>query len=148
MVKIFFTVVQAYFDLTCMIFFYCYYFAERFSFVESFEIRSSNIQNDVMRMKCWMKQRVNQSNIKILLDAPENVGWKICLQSNFDPTRFFFIEQDFFFFCFFCVLLKPIQHFIQHGIFVMFDEMLDRSNKAFRKLLNIHRKKICVKVSL
>ena len=55
-------------------FFYCYYFAERFSFVESFEIRSSNIQNDVMRMKCWMKQRVNQSNIKILLDAPENVG--------------------------------------------------------------------------
>ena len=29
------------------VFFYCYYLAERFSFVESFEIRSSNIPNDV-----------------------------------------------------------------------------------------------------
>ena len=54
--------------------FYFYYFAERFSFVESFEIRSFNIRNDVTRMKCSMKQRVNQLNMKILLDEPENVG--------------------------------------------------------------------------
>ena len=104
MVRIFFVAVQAHFDLMCMIFFYCHYFAERFSFVESFEIRSSNIWNDVIRMKCWMKQRVNQSNMKILLDEPENVRWKICSQSNFHPTRFFFIEHDFFIFCYFCVL--------------------------------------------
>ena len=86
--------------------FFCYYFAEHFSFLESFKIWSSNIRNDVIRMKCWMKQRVNQSNIKVLLDKPENVGWKICLQSNFDATRFFFIEHDFFFFRHFCVLLN------------------------------------------
>ena len=36
------------------------------------QIRSSNIQNDVIRMKCWIKQRVNQSNIKIVLNEPEN----------------------------------------------------------------------------
>ena len=41
----------------------------RFSFVESFEIRSSNIRNDVIRMKCWM----NRSNVKIVLHEPENV---------------------------------------------------------------------------
>ena len=64
-------------------FFYCYYFAERFSFVESFEIRSSNIQNDVMRMKCWMKQRVNQSNIKIF------VGWAWkCWMKNLLAIKF------------------------------------------------------------
>ena len=58
----------------CMIL-YCYefFFAERFSFVESFEIRSFNIRNDVTRMKCWIKQGANQSNMKILLDEPENV---------------------------------------------------------------------------
>ena len=55
-------------------FFYCYYFAECFSIVESFEIQSSNIRNDVIRMKCWMKQRVDQSNMKSLLNEPENVG--------------------------------------------------------------------------
>ena len=87
-------------------FFYCYYFAERFSFVESIEIQSSNIRNDVIRMKCWMKQRVDQSNMKILLDEPENVGWNICSQSNFHSTRYFFIEHYFFLFCYFCVLLN------------------------------------------
>ena len=76
-----------------------YYFAERFSFVKSFEIQSSNIQNHVMRMKCWMKQGINRSNVKIVLDEPENVGWKICSRLNFHPTRFFFIQHDFFFFC-------------------------------------------------
>ena len=72
MVRIFFAAGQAHFDLICMIF-YCYYFAERFSFVEPFEIRRSNIQNDVIRMKCWMKQGVNRSHMKIILDEPENV---------------------------------------------------------------------------
>ena len=55
---------------------HCYYFAGRFSFVESFEIQSFNIRNDVTRMKCWMKQGVNQSNMKILLDEPENLDEK------------------------------------------------------------------------
>ena len=88
--------------------FYCvWYFAERFSFVESFEIQSSNLWNDVIRMKCWMKPRIDQSNMKILLDEPENVVWNICSRSNFHSTRFFFIEHDFFlFFCYFCVLLN------------------------------------------
>ena len=54
----------------------CYYFAEHFSFVESFKIQSFNIRNDVTRMKCWMKQGVNQSNMKILLDEPENLDEK------------------------------------------------------------------------
>ena len=57
-----------------MSFFYYYYFAERFSFVGSLEIGSSNIRNDVIKIKCWMKQGVNQSNMKIVLDEPENVG--------------------------------------------------------------------------
>ena len=80
-------------------FFYCYYFAKCFSFVESFEIRSSNIWNDVIRMKCWMKQEVHRSNMKIILDEPKNVGRKTYSQSNFHPTQFFFIQPDFFFFC-------------------------------------------------
>ena len=58
----------------CVQVFYCYHFAERFSFVESFEIRSSNIRNDVIRMKSWMKQGANRSNMKIVLGEPENVG--------------------------------------------------------------------------
>ena len=71
--------VQVYDMYRCMV---CYYFAERFSFVESFEISSFNIRNDVTKIKCWMKQGVNQSNMKILLDEPENVAWKVCSQSN------------------------------------------------------------------
>ena len=98
-------------SIWCVWFFYCYYFAERFSFVESFEIRSSNIRNDVIRMKCWIKQGVNQSNMKIVLSSnmPENVGWKMYSRSNFHPARFFFIQYDFFFFfffCYFCFLLN------------------------------------------
>ena len=53
-----------------------------------------------------------------------------------------FIQHDFssfimsFSFSFFFSLLflrsvKPIQHFIQHRIFVMLDEMLDQFNKVF-----------------
>ena len=89
-------------------FFYCYYFAERFSFVGSSEIGSSNIWNDVIRIKFWMKQGVNQSNMKTVLDEPENVGWKFCSRSNFYPTQYIFMEHDFFFFffCYFCVLLN------------------------------------------
>ena len=88
-------------------FFYCYYFAERFSFVGSFEIGSSNIWNDVIRIKFWMKQGVNQSNMKTVLDEPENVGWKVCSRSNFHPMQYIFMEHDFFFFfCYFCVLLN------------------------------------------
>ena len=104
-------------SIWCVWFFYCYYFAERFSFVESFEIRSFNIRNDVIRMKCWIKQGVNQSNMKNVLDEPENVGWKICSRSNFHPARFFFIQYDFFFLLF-LLSVEPIQHFILHGIFV------------------------------
>ena len=64
-----------------------------------------------------------------------------------------FIQHDFsssniFFFFLFLRSVKPVRHFIEHGIFVMLDEMLDRFNKAFRKFLNIHRKKIDVEVSL
>ena len=83
-----------------------YYFGEHFSFVESFQTRSSNIWNDVIWMKCWIKQEVNQSSMNIVLDEPENVRWKICSRSNFHPTRFFFIQHDFFFFCYFSVLLN------------------------------------------
>ena len=118
-------------SIWCVSFFYCYNFAERFSFVESFEIRSSNIRNGVIRMKYWMNNGINRSNMKIVLDKPENVGWKICSRSNFHPTRFFFMQHDFFFVLLFFRSVKPIQHFIQHGIFVMLDEMLGRFNKAF-----------------
>ena len=96
-----------------IVIFCCYYFTERFSFAESFEIRSSNIRNDVIIMKCGMKQGVNRSNMKIVLDEPKNVGWKICLQSNFHPTRFCFIQHDFVLFLLFLRSVKPIQHFIQ-----------------------------------
>ena len=51
-----------------------YYFAECCSLVELFEIRCFTIRDDFTRMKFWMKQGVNQSNMKILLDEPENVG--------------------------------------------------------------------------
>ena len=74
-------------SIWCVSFFYCYYFAERFSFVGSLEIGSSNIRNDVIKIKCWMKQGVNQSNMKIVLDEPENVGWEFCSRSNFHPTQ-------------------------------------------------------------
>ena len=44
-----------------------------------------------------------------------------------------FIKHDFssfnmifFFFLLFLLSLKPIQHYIQHGIFCMLDEMLHR----------------------
>ena len=87
-------------------FFYCYYFAEHFDVVESFEIQSSNIRNDVIRTKYCMKQGVNQSNIKTVLDEAENVGRKVFSQSNFHRTWFYFIKHKFFFFCHFWVLLN------------------------------------------
>ena len=70
MVRTFFAAAQAH--LMCDIF--CYYFGERFSFAQSFEIRSSDFRREVIRMKFWMKQGVNQFNMKIVLDEPENVG--------------------------------------------------------------------------
>ena len=82
-------------------------------------ILSSNIRNDVIRMKCRMKQGANQSNMKIVLDKPENVGWEICLRSSFHAIQFFFIQHDFLFFLLFLC------------IFVMLDEMLAQLNKAF-----------------
>ena len=48
-----------------------------------------------------------------------------------------FIQHDFsssnmvFSFLLFLRSVEPIQHFIQHSIFVILDEMLDRFNKAF-----------------
>ena len=80
--------VQVYDMCRCMV---CYYFAERFSFVESFEISSFNIRNDVTKIKYWMKQGVNQSNMNILLDEPQNVAWKICSQSNIIFSFFWLI---------------------------------------------------------
>ena len=47
-------------------------------FVESFEIRSFNICNNGTGMKCWVKLGLNRSNMKTVLDEPENVGWNIC----------------------------------------------------------------------
>ena len=116
MVRIFLSAVQA-ISIWCVSFFYCYYFAERFSFVGSFEIGSSNIWNDVIRIKFWMKQGVNQSNMKTVLDEPENVGRKFCSRSNFHPTQYIFMEHDFFFyFLLFLRSVRPIRYFIQHGI--------------------------------
>ena len=43
--------------------------------------------------------------MKIVLNEHENVGWKICSRSNFHPTRCFFIQHDFLFFCYICILL-------------------------------------------
>ena len=48
----------------------------------------------------------------------------------------FFIQHDFFRFLLFLCSVKPIQHFTQHGISAMLDEMLDRLNKAFTLLTN------------
>ena len=47
-------------------------------FVESFEIQSFNICNNGTGMKCWVKLGLNRSNMKTVLDEPENVGWNIC----------------------------------------------------------------------
>ena len=72
-------------------------------------------------MKYVTKQEVNRSSMKIVLNEPENFGGKIYLLSNFHRKRFSFIQHDFFFFFFFLLFLrsvKPIQHFIQHGIFL------------------------------
>ena len=43
----------------------------------SFKIQSSNIRNDVIRMKYWMKPGVNRSNMKTMLNEPENVAWNV-----------------------------------------------------------------------
>ena len=69
--------------------------------LDACEIRSSNIQNDVIRIKCWMIQGINQSNLKTVLAEPENVDWNIFSRSNFHPVQFFFIQHDFLFFCYF-----------------------------------------------
>ena len=72
------------------------------------------------------------------------VGWAWeCWMKNLLTVK----DDFFFFFLLFLCSVKPIQHFIQHDISVMLDEMLDRFNKAIRKFFNIQRKKICVAVS-
>ena len=86
-------------SIWCVWFFYCYYFAERFSLAESFEIQSSNIRNDVIRMKYWMKQGVNRCNIKTELDDPENVGRQIFIQHDFSSSNMIFSFFAIFAFC-------------------------------------------------
>ena len=98
MVGIFFAAVQVHFDLMCVIFLLLL-FSERFSLAESFEIQSSNIRNDVIRMKCWMKQGVNRCNIKTELDDPENVGRQIFIQHDFSSSNMIFSFFAIFAFC-------------------------------------------------
>ena len=90
-------------------FLYCYYFPERFSFLESFDIRSSIIRNNVIRMKCWMKQRVNQSNMKTVLDE-QNFA-----QFSSNPIS---LHRTWFFAFFFVPLTDPIFHPIRHFCYV------------------------------
>ena len=77
--------------------------------------------------------------MKVVLDELEDIGWKIYSRSNFHPTRAFFIQNDFFFFCY--GRSKTIQHFIQH-FFCMFDEMLDEELRVpyekFSGLQHVH----------
>ena len=74
--------------------------------------------------------------MKVVLDELEDIGWKICSRSNFHPTRAFFIQNDFFFFCY--GRSKTIQHFIQH-FFCMFDEMLDEELRVpYEKFSGLH----------
>ena len=61
---------------------------------------------------------------------------QILLQPDFSSSNMISL-----FFLLFSRSIKSIQHFIEYDIFVMLDEMLDWFNKAFRKFLNIHRKK-------
>ena len=100
--------------MSCVRFFHCYYFAERFSFVESFEIRSSNIRNDVIRIKCWMKQRENRSNMKIVLDEPENVAFnQIFIQHDFSSSNMIFFA--IFVFCQTDPTIHPTWYFCYAG---------------------------------
>ena len=86
-------------------------------------------------MKHWMKQRVNRSKMKTVLDKPENVGWKISSRTNFQPTRFFFVQQNFlFFFCYFCVLLNRSSISSNKGFLICWMKCLDRFNKALNPM--------------
>ena len=67
------------------------------SFVESFKIRSSDIHHE--------NEMLDETRSKPI-QHEKFVGWKIYSRSNFHPTRFFFIQHDFFFFCYFCFLLN------------------------------------------
>ena len=70
-----------------------------------------------------MKMNSNATNMKILLDEPENVGWKVWSRKNFiqhHPTWFF---SSFLFFSKFWKI-HPTQHFIQHRKFSMSDECI------------------------
>ena len=77
-----------------------------------------------------MKQGVNWSNLKILFWMSVKILDKkfarnqILIQHDFSSSNMIFSS--------FAILpsVKPIQHFIQHDIFVMLDEILDRFNKA------------------
>ena len=69
--------------------------------LDACEIRSSNIQNDVIRIKCWMIQGINQSNLKTVLAEPENVDWNIFSRSIFIQYNFFSSNMVFNFFYYF-----------------------------------------------
>ena len=77
-------------SIWCEWIFYLYFFAERISFVESFEIRNSNIRNDVIKMKCWMKPGENKP-----IQHENCIGWswkywmKNLLQIKFSSNMIF-----------------------------------------------------------
>ena len=88
-----------------------------------------------------MEMNSNASNMKILLDEPENVGWKVWSRTNFiqhHPTWFF---SSFFFFIKILKSLKCIQRFIQHRKFSILDAMLDAFAAAFSSSGN---QKFCI----
>ena len=79
------------------------------------EIRSKPIQHKNCvgwAWKCWMKN---------------------LLAIKFSSNTIFLHLAWFFLFLLFLRSVKPMQHFIQNGIFVMLDEMLDRFNKALNE---------------
>ena len=110
----------------------------RFSFVESFPIRTSNVRNDVVRTKRWMEQETDPT-------------WNLCWMSlktldekfTCDHGFFFFHATRFFLFLPLLLSIKPIQHFIQYGILFSLDEMLDRLNKVFKHFENFTVKRLC-----
>ena len=80
-------------------------------------------------MKCWMKQgesdptwKLRWMNLKIL--NKRFACNQIFIQHDFSSSNMIFLPL--------LILrsVKPIQHFIQHDIVAMLDEMLHRFNKA------------------
>ena len=78
-----------------------------------------------------MKQRVNRFNMKIVSHEPEKCRMKNFLTIKFSSSTICFIQRSMnFLFLLFLHQIKPIQCLIQHGIFVMLEEMLHRFIKA------------------